>query len=368
MKIGLIHFGSYMEVGGIGTHVYLLSKGLAKMKIEILCINVGSMNSKVEIENVRVLTVASSRNDLKTKISSIVKVLAYEKPNAVHMHGFAETSLAPLFRKIKASYIFSPHNIPRRSEDKRLLNNPIWNRIVAVSKYHANTILSAGAAQEKVAIVPNGVDTFLFRPDINSVEMRKKLGLSSEDTMILVPTRLHREKGVDIIIRAIPLILHRLSNVKVLITGNGSIFQNESYYDYLKSLVKKLQIEDRMMFGEGRFTYEEMPQIYAASSVVVLPSRRETFGYALIEAMATGKPIVATRVGGIPDIVSPDVGILVRPNPRELAFATMRLLEDKSLSTVMGETGRKLVSEKYSVKAMVNKMLSLYKECTRTIN
>ncbi|GAI15492.1 unnamed protein product [marine sediment metagenome] len=173
--------------------------------------------------------------------------------------------------------------------------------------------------------------------------------------MILFVGKLAPRKGVDILLRALPQVL-RETEVKLVLAGSG----NQHEYQHL---AQALGIPDKLCFL-GRVPDDTLRLLYSSCDLFVLPSRLEGLGIVVLEAMAAGKPIIATSVGGIPELIeSGQNGILVEAGDEgKLASAIVRVLSDKSLARVIGENNMKKVRERYSWKVAAQKAERLYNE------
>lgn len=132
---------------------------------------------------------------------------------------------------------------------------------------------------------------------------------------------------------------------------------------YHEQLARKLDIKNNVIFT-GRIPRVELPYYYAASDVVVVPSLQEAWSLVVTEAMASGKPVIGTNVGGIPDqIIDGYNGFLVPPrNPKSIAEKILWLYENQDQTKKMGMCGRKLVEEKFDINKRIDKILKLYKQ------
>jgi glycosyltransferase involved in cell wall biosynthesis len=171
--------------------------------------------------------------------------------------------------------------------------------------------------------------------------------------------RLHRQKGYDYFIRAIARVKREVPGVKVLIAGEGEEENN------LKKLVRSLDLTKEIIFTGLSL---DVGLILSYTRLFVLPSLWEGMPNAVMEAMAAAKPVVATRVGGVPElVVEGETGILVPPEDTEaLALAMLDLLQDPLKGRSMGEAGRKRVQDHFSMTAMVTNTDYLYQELLKT--
>jgi len=214
----------------------------------------------------------------------------------------------------------------------------------------------AGAEEKKLYLIPNGVDTKRFNPSLDGNAIRERYSI--KDKFIVFTIRHHVPKnGIEYLIKSIPLVIKEINNVIFVIGGNGPLHR------YYKSLARKLGVSKNVIFT-GSIPQKKLPYYYAACDVFVIPSVIEAFGLVTIEAMACGKPVIGSRVGGICDIIEDGVnGYLVKPkNPREIAEKIILLLENPALTSKMGIEGRRIVDEKFDIDERINKIVHLYKE------
>ncbi len=209
------------------------------------------------------------------------------------------------------------------------------------------------APREKFISIHSGVDlTWFTEPHPDPSVTRKHLGLSLDGQVVGSVGRLEPVKGYDTFLRAAALLRARQPTPHFLLAGEG---EEESR---LKHLARELRVEDRVLFLGWQ---KEIPDILSALDLFVLPSRNEGMGRTLVQAMAMGKPIVATRVGGVPEVLGEgEAGLLVPPDdPVQLAQAIEQLLDDTELARKLGEAGKRRAPA-YSAERMVAQIESLY--------
>jgi len=212
------------------------------------------------------------------------------------------------------------------------------------------------AGAEKFATIHSGIDLIHFRSvQVNPAVKRKELGLPPEGPIIGTLGRLVPIKGQEWLLKAAPRVLAEFPQACFVIIGDGPMLGE------LRQLTSQLGIGLRVVFLGAR---EDVPECLAALDLFVLPSLNEGMGRALLEAMAVGCPVVATCVGGIPDIVADGAtGLLVPPrDDRALAEAILTLLRDRSRRAAYGEAARRHVDGRFDVKTMVRSIEWLYDE------
>ncbi|HDH53119.1 MAG TPA: glycosyltransferase family 1 protein [Nitrospirae bacterium] len=192
-------------------------------------------------------------------------------------------------------------------------------------------------------VLPNGVNTGLFRPHFPDQEIKHNLKISDTDHIIISACRLIGWKGIQYSIKAAAELISRGYAIKYLIIGDGE------YAEDLSLLVKKLKVEDNVIFL-GNKRNSELPGYYSVAGIAVFPSvADETFGIAIAEAMACGLSVVSTAVGGIPEVIAKDTGILVPPkNEKALVDVIEQLMLDDDLRGRMGNRASRHISENFN--------------------
>jgi glycosyltransferase involved in cell wall biosynthesis len=200
----------------------------------------------------------------------------------------------------------------------------------------------------------NGVDVNHFKPVDDVESVRKILGLANR-TVVLYVGRLTRSKGLEYLIRCIPEVRREIRNLTLVICGKG-----ESREPLAKE-VSTLGLQDIVEF-RGEVSEQLLPLYYGASNVVVLPSLFEAMPIVLLEAMSMARPLVASNVGGVPEVVQDGVtGLLVPPqDPSALARAIVTVGADGELARNLGANGQKLVEEKFTWDSVADQTLRVY--------
>ncbi len=207
--------------------------------------------------------------------------------------------------------------------------------------------------RRKMVVIGHGIDGVSGagpRP-----ETRRALGLPPLDPLLGAVGRLSPEKGHGVLLRALPTILATFHRVGVVLVGDGPSRSE------LEAETRRLGIADRVVFlGQRR----DVPVVLAALDLFVQPSLYEGFGISLLEAMAAGLPIVASRVGGIPEVVQDGAtGLLVPPrDPAALASAVIRLLRDREEAGRLGAAAARRARERYSLRAAAARVDALYRD------
>ena len=236
------------------------------------------------------------------------------------------------------------------SLEKAFLNHGYYTKILVEDEYTMRILLELGVPEEKVEI--------LLYPGVNVEKLSIRSGSEkiSERKVILHHGRLVRKRGIDYLIKALPNVVKRLPGVKVVIAGEGPEKER------LVKLARNLGVLDYINFM-GIVPHEEIPRLIKIADVIVIPSLVEGHSTSLIEAMAAGKPVVATRVGGIVEvIIDGENGLLVEPkNPKQISDAVIRILTDPELGIRLGHKARE-TARKFDVKHLAEQELSIFEE------
>jgi len=237
------------------------------------------------------------------------------------------------------------------------------DRIVVTSQAVAAMFVRDGETYpESLVRISNGVDIDRYHPDHNGQDVFADLLISPDVPLVGLVCRLDSWKGVDTFLHAAAICRYQFPKARYLVVG-GPIEGQEDYARVIAQLAEDLNLHDVVYFTGWRYRPEDMPKVYAAISVLVSASSSpEPFGLTLLEAMATGKPVVATNHGGPSEIcVDGETGTLVPPRePKKMAAAIVSLLGDPVRARAMGAAGRQRVEKLYSQTRCVRELEALY--------
>jgi len=219
---------------------------------------------------------------------------------------------------------------------------------------------SMGVSENKIEIVPNGIDPSEFESLPQRGDFRRKWGINDNQKIILYLARIYKIKGPDLLARSFAELSKEIDNVKLVIAG-----PDDGYLTSLKKLVADLEISDKVLFT-GPLYGEEKLRAYVDADVYVLPSVYETFPVAVLEACACGVPVIVTDRCGIADIVNNKVGYMVEYNKDQLKSAMIKVLNDEGLRRRFGEEGKRLVRDQFSWDVVVAKVENIYRNVTRS--
>lgn len=348
------------SLGGGGAESLLKNFVLEAKKNNIFNLEIATLYSKAifkeEIKNagIPVCELGLTFKYNLIGVIKLIKLIKKRKYNIIHVHLFPAdifAALASLFLPKDIVWIFSEHNdYNRRRSYKfcKILDGFTYSRyskIICVSKQVEFALLNwIPLNKRKTKVIPNAIPIPKF---LNPYPVK------TYD--ILFVGRLTKQKGVEILLKAIEILKNKYSrNLKIAIVGDGELKEN------LNNLTVELGVDKEVEFLGIRKDIEEL---MVSSKIFVLPSRWEGFGIVIIEAMSTMLPVIATNIGGIPELIeNGKEGILVPPeNSKALARTINSLLENEELREKLSQAAYKKVREKYSIDVYSIHMLDFYK-------
>jgi glycosyltransferase involved in cell wall biosynthesis len=308
--------------------------------------------------------------DLRTLLS-LVWLIFKEKPDIVHTHSSKAGILGRLAAKIAGTpcIIHTPHGHVFYGHFGRLASKIfLWierifskftDRIVALTNGERNDYIKFSVCPpEKLSKIHSGVDlTQFMQSNGNGVEKKRSLGLDQNGTVIGFVGWLLPIKGPEYLLKAMAHIWPDHPDVSLVMVGKGELDVD------LRSQALKMNANGRIRFLGWR---EDIHEIMPLFDLLVLPSLNEGMGRVLVEAMAAGKPVVASEVGGIPDLVKHgETGYLVRPaDEKALANGIRKILNDPERAKQMGQRGKEYCRQ-FSLEAMIEKLDDLYADLIR---
>ncbi|MGD2156263.1 MAG: glycosyltransferase family 4 protein [Anaerolineales bacterium] len=235
------------------------------------------------------------------------------------------------------------------------------NRFAAISTDIRNELISQGVAPSKIALIPNSVDTSIYRPvdELTKLSLREKLCLPPGMKIIIYSGRLVSYKGLSLLLKVWRQILEHYSDILLLLVGSGSL-DIHNCEEELRNYVHSNELSSTVIFaGEVQNVHEYLQ----ASDIFVFPTEKEAFGISLIEAMACGLPVISTDVGGLKDIIIPGQnGLQVAPGDFEQLYEAMRILiSDNELSARLEKAACETVEQRFSNERVTKNYMMLFR-------
>jgi glycosyltransferase involved in cell wall biosynthesis len=229
--------------------------------------------------------------------------------------------------------------------------------VLANSNAVRQWLITEGVNAEKIRVIPNGIKVTKRSTPDGGMPVRGELGIDPAAPVVAVVCRLMSGKGVEFFLQAIPSVLARVPAARFLVIGDS--YLNPSYKLELRRQADALNLGDRVILTGQR---NDVPAILDEVTLAVLPSLSEGFSNSLLEAMAARLPVIATNVGGNPEIVRDgETGILIPPrNVEALSRAMIAILESPELARRFGAAGQERVISRFSLDATVRQTQELY--------
>jgi glycosyltransferase involved in cell wall biosynthesis len=225
--------------------------------------------------------------------------------------------------------------------------------IIAISDGVKKVLTEGGVDPLRISVVPSGIDFSIYDQDLPRDFLHREYGFDSGDYLVGIVAQLEDHKGHRYLIEAAKILKEKTRKVKVIIVGEGSLKLE------LTRQAQRLQVKDLVYFMGFR---SDIPRVLASLDLFVLSSHLEGLGSSIMDAMACRLPVVATRTGGIPELVKNGrTGLLVPVrNPAALAEAILTLYRDKRLAARLGQAGHDFVHRNFSAEAMAQRTVAVY--------
>ena len=375
--IRILHIHTLPIVSGSGINTFLSMQGMDKTlyEVDLACAPGGRLIPLVEENHMEVRTFKNMVQPLRPfkDTLALIDLTAFLRKNPyhiVHTHNSKAGFLGRLAAKLVGVpvIVHTVHGFAFHDEE------PLWrqmlfrnlerlasrwsDRMIFISQPLIDWALKDHiVGEDKITKIYSGIQLDKFHP-VKSEEkdqIRSKWSIKKEEAVVGIVSKLWEGKGHTVLIEAFKLLKEKIKDAKLVIVGEGYL------YDELFRRVGNNGLRESVLFTGFRM---DVSEIIATFDVAVLPSFFEGMGRVILEAMAMEKPIVASRVGGIPDLIDEGInGLLVRPgDARELADALERVLSDNGLAKKLGKEGRKKIKDQFSADVMVRSIEKLYRE------
>ena len=371
-------------LGGSQRVAYLLSKGLVQKGHEVVIYTSDMKNLKERIgkftEEINGVSVVHFKNvslflSSKTMLIitlGMIKSLEMDMKNfdVIHLHearSFQDVAVWRIALKKKVPYIVQPHGnvskhfggFSRKIYDelfgKRVLRDA--SKVIVASRAEALDCMRFGVNSKKIEVIPNPIDIEEFNNPTIKGTFKQKYDIKSNSKVILFMGRIHPIKGVDILIHAFNNLM-KVSKVNATLVVSGP---DDGYMAKCVKMVATYKLKN--VIFTGQLEDKERICAYYDADVLVLPSRYESFSMTVLEAYASGKPVVTSRVGGLKDLViNRKTGLLVEPeNMSELSEALSSMLSNKEKAEKMGLVAKEFVKN-FAVERIIDRWERLYQK------
>lgn len=361
--------------GGMLKHLLDLVRNLDRKRFTPIVLSPPGNNLEVPLDRLGVELIEvdiADRPNLARDASSIARLatqLTAVGPDIIHAHSSKAALLVEMAVRrgsLGAPVVFSLHNFPSYKEAgglrkavsslamRRVINGA--DAVIAVSNSLKDYLVETEKADSaRIKVVHNGIDIDAFGQVMETEVrgLRAALGLPAAAPVVGAAARFIPSKGLDILIRSAPDLVHKFPGLKIVIAGSGPLDQS------LRSAVSSLGLSREVIFAGH---VPDLRAYYAMFDVFVLPTRLEAFGMTLVEAMASGCPVVATRTGGVPEIIdNRETGLLVPPDdPVQLAAAIRAQLADSKAAKRMAARAQTVVRDRFSLRRMAAETQAVY--------
>jgi glycosyltransferase involved in cell wall biosynthesis len=338
----------------------LLRLDRSKYDVRALSLSAGSAVQRIRRLGVQVDVIDEADDEAATR--ELAAWLRREEIDLVHAHMYRAEVLGTRAALAAGTPVImaTVHSSRVRSAEDVAALAPLtqaMDRLIVPSSSILAKVRAEGRGRASYSVVPNGVDLSRFDVPAPRCALRRESGVPGGAVLVGVVARLEPEKGHEYLVAAWPDVVAAAPDAWLAIVGEGSACAS------LRAQAAALPApaRDRIIFTGRR---EDVSALTADLDIAVLPSLREAQGISILEAMARRKPVVASAVGGIPEVVVDGVsGLLVPPaDPSALASALARLAASEPMRARMGDAGRRIVEERFSMEAHVRAIQAIYDE------
>ncbi len=352
-------------IGGAENHVLTLVTALRQtdVAVSVVCPRPGPLVEALTAVGVQphlIEIVRPAPNDeyelSLPALGELAELMMRWNPDIVHSHlypAFLHGSLAGQLTRVPA-LLTTAHTLVVRPGDA-WLTRLTDTRVIAVSRAAKRVLVQGGVSSRAITVIPNGIEPRYFEDaSASAVVARRELGIPDGSPVIGTIARLSTEKGHRELLQIARAVLDREPDTTFLVVGTGPLAEE------LRSQAEKLGITNRVIFTGAR---RDVTTLNHLMDVFLLPSREEALPLAVLEAMAAARPIVASNVGGVPEVVvNGETGRLFDPDDRDgFVEAIVELIDRPELRRQFGEAGRQRASAEFRVDRMVGRTMRHYR-------
>lgn len=360
--MNILILSTHFNTGGIVSYILTLVKQYVEQGHRVYVATSGGdkVQDLISIGAIHVTLNIRTKSELDLRIywavGPLIRLVKHEKIDVIH----SQTRVTQVIGQLLSRYSGKPFIVTCHGFFKKRLSRkifPCWgDYTIAISDAVKDHLINDFEVNsKKVVLIRNGLDVYDYPvvDDRVKEEKRRELALPNNQVLIGIVARLSDVKGHDILIKAMQKIVQKNSQTRLLIIGKGPMESK------LKDMVKKLGLQEHIHFFP---TVQKKRGILSCLDIFVMPSLQEGLGLSVMEAQASGLPVVASKVGGIPSLINDGVtGLLVPPkNIDALAHAIDFFMNNKIQAKQIGQRARSFIEKEFSAKKMGKDTLNLY--------
>jgi glycosyltransferase involved in cell wall biosynthesis len=325
MTYRILQVASLPNWGGTGRYVFDLSVGLAKRgyAVTLACPAESVLNEKAEKLGLPCIHLQVRNPNDWWALPGFVRAIGTHY-DVVHTHALADYVIpAVAARLARAPAVVMTRHLPHPFGSKRraYLCTLLYDRIIAVSQFVRKVLVDSGATESSIEVVLNGLDPVPMDRGAQS-RLRQEFGIPPEAVLVAAAGRVTPEKGFSVLLRAVGRLKESGTTVHCVIFGDGRELED------LRHLASELGIDSVVRLPGFR---NDVAALWSAADIAVVPSvEEESFGFTLLEALAAGCPAIASRVGGIPELVTSECALLTEPGDVNGLAAAVKELASSS--------------------------------------
>ncbi|MFG6668114.1 glycosyltransferase [Halomonas sp. HNIBRBA4712] len=354
--------------GGMELYVDRVIEDLKEEGVEVIGICLGQTRIETYFERNQVAFKAfSSNGEALRNVWRIRRWLIDENVRVIHCHKSSDLRLTALLKILLPSIrvLYTDHVGGQRAKKSPYHRFAYGNvdRVLSISQAtHARNVRNLPVARERVICLPHGVNTDTYRPvtDADTIKAKRlELGIPESAVAIGLPGRVTPGKGQDVWVKALLQLPEELDFFAVSIGGTDyASGGTETFYQTLLKMIEGTPLANRIRFLGHR---SDLTEILPVLDLVCIPSENEAFGLTIIESMACAMPIIGSNTGSLPELVSPECGVLVDPfDVNAWRDAQASLIEDDARRRAMGAAARARVERHFSHKQHVKRLMAYY--------
>jgi len=386
VRIAMLHWAFPPIIGGVESHLAMLCPELNRYGCQVSLLTGATREGDMEytwrglkiyrhrlmdLNSLDEKELVNKKNDIRRLI---VKFIQHVHPDIIHahnMHYFSPVHLEALLEAKRCwgiPLILTAHNVWSDSLWEEMCRYASeWDAVIAVSHYIKQELVKAGFPEDRITVVYHGIDLERFRPpgEEDLQKVRETYPEIAGKRVIFHPARMSYDKGCHISIKAFQLIKEQFPDTMLVLAGTEKTVdwgsKQPEHVSRIRNLITETGLEKDIFIRF--FPWDEIPLMYQAAEICVYPSCfEEPFGLAMLESLATGRPIVVSRAGGMPEVIQDGVNGFVVPmhDHESLAQKCCYLLANPDRARKMGATGRQMVEKDFTRETMTARTLQVY--------